>query len=99
MGETCVFCSTELPAGASICRGCGAELIYGASPRETTKGAKWGAFGGFFLYLIMLSNFRSMSFTLYHVLFMLFLGAVAGAAVVGALNRHLVRFFRASRNF
>ncbi len=99
MGETCSFCATEVPSGASICRGCGAELVIGASSGEQVQAGKWGAFCGFGAYLFLLSQFRAFSFTLVHVLIAMVLGYLAGAFVALFISRHEVRFFRTSRRW
>lgn len=99
MSWDCSFCATEVPSGASICRGCGAELIIGASSREMMVGAKCGTFVGLLSYILLLGQFHRLSFTFNHMLVALFLGFVAGAAIMALLNKDRIRFFRAGRNF
>ncbi len=99
MGETCSFCSTEMPPGATICRGCGAELVIGASPGEQLRAGKWGAFCGFGAYLWLLGQFRGLSFTFIHMLILMFLGYLAGAFVAVAISGRQVRFFRTGRRW
>lgn len=99
MGDVCPYCATEMPDGASICRGCGAELVIGASSRERESGGKWGAALGFIVYLSMLNNVRGLSFTIIHLLAVMFLGYLAGAVVAIAMNKHQVRFFRTGRRY
>ena len=62
-------------------------------------GGKCGLFAGLFSYIMLLGQFQRLSFTLTHMLVMLVLGFVAGAAIMAFLNKDRVRFFRAGRNF
>ena len=99
MEEVCPYCATEMPDGASICRGCGAELVIGASRREQESAGKWGAALGFVAYLSLLNDVRWLEFTFLHIGGALVLGYLAGVAVAIAMNKHQVRFFRTSRRY
>lgn len=92
MGETCIYCGTELPSGAFICRGCGAELIYGASGREIQDGSRYGAYTGVFIYFALVLKLFSFSFLVLIGTGMV--GATFGMGIARYLNRDKVRFFR-----
>lgn len=38
---TCPYCGEKAPVGASVCRGCGAEIVYGLT-RQEKSGNLWG---------------------------------------------------------
>ena len=79
---------------ASICRGCGAELVIGASAREQETGGKWGVGFGFFVYFWMLGQLWISSFEIIHIPFIIFIGYVFGVAMVIFFKSSEVRFFR-----
>lgn len=99
MGATCSFCSTEMPSGASICRGCGAELVVGASPGEQVRAGKWGSCCGFGAYIWLLIQFGDLPFSFVQLLIVMFLGYLAAIFVTLFVNRHKVRFFRTGRSW
>ena len=51
--EQCPYCRTELPAGAVVCRGCGAERTYGKLGDGTHYGAGGIVMGTVFLLVIV----------------------------------------------
>ena len=88
-----------MPPRASICRGCGAELVVGASAREQEIGGKWGMAFALFAYFWVLGQFGTVSFAIIHMLLVMFLGYVLGVVVITLFKGSKVRFFRTRRHY
>lgn len=93
----CPHCGTETERGYSVCRGCQAEVIYGAKPSEIL----WGAMiiGGILAYLTN-KLFSATHVTAFQSIgsssFIIF--AALAAFAIHRTQRFNIRFFRNYRH-
>ena len=100
LDDVCPFCARTWPESASVCAGCGAELIRGATPSELETALKWGAFAGFFGYIGLLNELRGyISFGVWAAVVTTGLGALLGGALASIVNRNEARYFRTARRY
>jgi hypothetical protein len=95
---TCYWCSMPLAYGVRVCRGCNADVVYRATRRERTTGAKWGVLLAAlpcFVLLAPLADLGASTSTVGLTMFGLLLGGgLAGRALQVRRLRGKVRFFR-----
>ena len=102
----CPHCQTSVNATASVCLGCGAEVVRGASQREkTTAGCLVTTVGvlitmvamGFILPSVGARNEYGLVFVV-GLLVAAVIFNLIGRALVGMLFRSRLRFFRTYRH-
>jgi uncharacterized integral membrane protein len=102
----CPHCQTVVDSKASVCLGCGAEVVRGASQREkTTAGCLFTAIGvvitmvvmGFILQSVGARNEYGLAFVMGLLAAALIFNLI-GRALVGVLFRSRLRFFRTYRH-
>ena len=94
---TCPHCGMQVPKGANVCRGCGAEIVYGATFKECTGG---GCF--ITIVLIIVSNFLPEAiddFILSNVGVVGFsiITFILGVLIIVIGGKKLIRFYRRRR--
>ena len=102
----CPHCQTVLQSEASVCLGCGAEIVRGASRREKSTGGCLVAIVGLVLTMsvlgLVLPAYGIGSESGLAIIVGLILAAVIlnflGRAIVGFFFRSRLRFFRTYRH-
>lgn len=94
---TCPFCHTDHNHGISVCAGCNAEVVYGATGEERRQGMIMGGIAGLALVMYILDK---LGFSPNLIAIAVAAGASAGIGFicVELLHAKDIRFFRRFMN-
>jgi hypothetical protein len=101
----CPHCHTTVPERASVCVGCGAEIIRGATRRERA-GAGCAVAGAFLFIALAIIGMRPLPppssddgfFLVLKLASVIVVGNILGRLIMRWLRRASLRFFRSYEN-